>query len=117
MKTALFLILFALVFCGCADVKTPTAQYALTHPLSTKTMVVAGTSKDEVLERWGEPNNTIDMGFDDMGLKKEAWIYYPWFPEIPLDHKHLSRGKKIYFVGDHVTGYKDIEGEPGEEEK
>jgi hypothetical protein len=94
---------------GCTDVKTPTAQYALTHPLSTKTMVVAGTSKDEVLEKWGEPSEIIDMGFDDAGLKKEAWIYEAWFRHAPLDYRHFSRKKKIYFIGDYVTGYEDIE--------
>ncbi|MDP8230628.1 MAG: hypothetical protein P9L93_05950 [Candidatus Gorgyraea atricola] len=105
----ILLVGVVLIFAGCADVKTPTAQYALTHPLSTKTMVVSGTSKEEVIEKWGEPNDVIDMGFDDTGLKKEAWIYEAWFPNMPLDHRHFSRRKKIYFIGDHVTGYEDIE--------
>jgi len=102
---------------GCADVKTPSAHYALTHPLSTKTMVVPGTSKEEVIEKWGEPNEIVDVGVDDMGLKKEAWIYEAWFPGVPLDHKHFSRRKKIYFVGDHVIYYEDIEDINGREEK
>ncbi|MBU4342882.1 MAG: hypothetical protein KKG21_02615 [Candidatus Omnitrophica bacterium] len=108
MKTVLFVLLALLVLSGCADVKTPTAQYALTHPLSTKTMVVSGTSKGEVLEKWGEPNEIIHMGEDDMGIEKEAWIYDAWFPRAPLDYRHFSRKKKIYFAGDYVTGYEDI---------
>ncbi|MFC1620983.1 hypothetical protein ACFL2G_01645 [Candidatus Omnitrophota bacterium] len=109
MRSVLFVILFAVVLSGCADVKTPTAQYALTHPLSTKTMVLSGTSKEEVIEKWGEPSDTIDMGFDDTGLKREAWVYEAWFPNVPIDHRHFSRRKKIYFVGNHVTSYEDIE--------
>jgi len=113
MKNIICIMLgFCFVFLfGCADVKTPTAGYALTHPLSTKTMVINGTSKDEVIEKWGEPYDIIDMGFDDTGLKKEAWIYEAWFPNTPLDFRHFSRKKKIYFSGGYVTGYEDIEEE------
>lgn|SRR3989338_472919 len=95
--------------CGCADIKTPTAHYALTHPLSTRTMVSQGTSTDEVREKWGEPSEIIEMGYDDMGLKKEAWIYEAWFSQVPLDYRHFSRKKCIYFTGGYVTGFEDIE--------
>ena len=110
VKIVLIVIFSISVLSGCADIKAPTAQYALTHPLSTKTMVTSGTSKDEVLEKWGEPDEVIDAGFDDMGIKKEVWVYNAWFPDIPLDHRHFSRSKKVYFTGDYVTGYEDIEG-------
>ena len=102
-------ILLFLFLTGCADVKTPTAHYALTHPLSTKTMVSRGTSKDEVIEKWGQPTEIIHMGSDDMGIEKQAWIYDAWFPGAPLDYRHFSRKKKIYFTGDYVTGFEDIE--------
>ncbi len=94
---------------GCADIKTPTTGYALTHPLSTKTMVSPGTSKSEVRETWGEPSEVIDMGVDEAGLKKESWIYNAWFEKTPLDYRHFSRKKKINFAGESVTGYEDIE--------
>ncbi|MFC1624629.1 hypothetical protein ACFL28_04885 [Candidatus Omnitrophota bacterium] len=106
-----FSLVMMIVLClsGCADVKVPTAQYALTHPLGTKTMVTPGTSKGDVIENWGEPTDVIDMGYDDAGLKKEAWIYEAWFPGTPLDFRHFSRRKKIYFTDDYVTGSEDIE--------
>ena len=110
MKVILILVC-VLLLSGCAEIETPTLDYALTHPLGTKTMVSRGTPKDEVIEKWGEPNDVIDMGFDDMGLEKEAWIYDAWFPKVPLDHKHFSKSKKIYFTGGYVTGYEDIEDE------
>ncbi len=100
---------YVLLLVGCADVKTPSAKYALTHPLSTKTMVAQGTSKKEVVEKWGQPDQVIEMGYDDMGLEKEAWIYEAWFPRAPLDYRHFSSRKKIYFIGDYVTGFEDIE--------
>lgn len=109
MKIGLFVVLAVILIYGCADVKTPTAQYALTHPLSTKSMVVPGTSKAEVIEKWGEPDDVMEIGYDDMGIKKEAWVYEAWFPNAPLDYRHFSRRKKIYFTGDYATGYEDIE--------
>ena len=54
IKLVIFLVVF--ILSGCADVKVPTTSYALTHLLSTKTMVSLGTSKDEVIEKWGEPS-------------------------------------------------------------
>lgn len=117
MGRGIILTITGIIFlAGCADVKTPTAHYALTHPLGTKTMVSNGTSKDEVIEKWGEPSEEIDMGFDEMGLKKEAWIYEAWFPKAPLDYRHFSRKKRIYFIGDYVTGYEDMEDEREKEE-
>lgn len=108
-QNILFVICGAGFLCGCADVKTPTAHYALTHPLSTKTMVSRGAGRDEVIEKWGEPSEIIEIGYDDMGLKKEKWIYEAWFSGVPFDYRHFSRKKCIYFTGGYVTGFEDIE--------
>lgn len=115
--TKFSLVMICFYLSGCTDVKVPTANYALTHPLSTKTMVSCGTTKTEVIEEWGEPFEKIDMGYDDTGLKKEAWIYEAWFPGTPLDYRHFSRKKKIYFTDNYVTGYEDIEGEKADEDE
>lgn len=115
MKIGLFLLLIIFAVSGCAEIQTPTPQYALTHPLGTKTMVTQGTPKGEVIEKWGEPDKIIEMGEDDMGIKKEAWIYEAWFQNAPLDYRHFSRKKKIYFTGDYVTGFEDIEDEENKE--
>src|SRR3989338_890660 len=102
-------VLCVFLLYGCADIKVPTTHYALTHPLSTKTMVTQGTGKDEVIEKWGEPSQIKYLGYDDMGLKKEAWIYNAWFPNAPLDYRQFSRRKCIYFTGNYVTGFEDVE--------
>lgn len=107
MNILIIAILF--VISGCADIKVPTTQYALTHPLSTKTMVTPGTSKEEIREKWGEPSDIKELGYDDMGIKKEAWIYNAWFPHTPLDFRHFSRKKCIYFTGNYVIGFEDID--------
>lgn len=104
-----YALCLVLLLCGCADIKVPTTYYAVTHPLSTKTMVAQGVSKDEVIEKWGEPNQIKNLGYDDTGLKKEAWIYNAWFHNAPLDFRHFSRKKGIYFTGGYVTGFKDME--------
>ena len=109
MKVILFIILSIFILSGCADIKVPTTHYALTHPLSTKTMVTQGTSKDEVIEKWGEPSEVRELGYDDMGLKKETWIYNAWFHNAPLDFRQFSRKKCIYFTGNYVTGFEDID--------
>ncbi len=111
MKYLVFILAGLCFLYGCADVKTPTARYALTHPLSTKTMAVAGSSKGEILEKWGTPSRIIDMGGDETGVKKEAWVYDAWFRGAPLDFRHFSRRKKIYFKGGYVVSYEDIEDE------
>lgn len=108
-RLPIFLLVILLLLFGCADIKVPTTHYAITHPLSTKTMITRGTGKDEVIEKWGEPSQVKNLGYDDMGLKKEAWIYNAWFHNAPLDFRHFSRKKCIYFTGDYVTGFKDIE--------
>jgi len=113
-RDILLLSFGVIVLLGCADVKVPGAHYAMTHPLSTKTMVSAGTSKDEVIEKWGEPSEIKNIGYDDMGLEKEAWIYNAWFHNAPLDFRHFSRKKCIYFTGNFVTGFEDMEDKDGE---
>lgn len=117
MKIILFFMFIVFFMYGCADVKTPSAHYVLTHPLGTKSMVVPGTIKAEVIERWGDPDDIIDAGYDDMGIKKEEWVYEAWFPGTPLDYRHFSRRKKIYFTGDYVTSYEDIEDENEKDKK
>jgi hypothetical protein len=72
-------------------------------------MAIRGTSKDEIRQTWGEPSEIRDLGVDEMGLKKEAWAYNPWFPDAPLDYRHFSRKKCIYFTGNYVTGFEDIQ--------
>jgi hypothetical protein len=114
LRIVLYVICTVLIASGCADIKIPGAHYAMTHPLSTKTMVSLGTSKDEVIEKWGEPNEVKNIGYDDMGLKKEAWIYNAWFHNTPLDFRHFSRKKCIYFTGSYVTGFEDIDTQNGE---
>lgn len=109
MKITPIFILVIFIISGCADIKTPSAHYALTHPLGTKTMVTLGTDKEEVLEKWGEPDEIREEGYDDAGLKKEAWVYEAWFAQAPLDYRHFSRKKCIYFTDDYVTGFEDIE--------
>ena len=110
IKKILMLVVLSALFSACADVKVPSAYYAITHPLSTKTMAAQGTSKDEVIEKWGEPNSIKVLGYDDRGLRKEAWVYNAWFHNAPLDFRHFSRKKCIYFTGNFVTGFEDIEG-------
>jgi len=91
---------------GCADFVTPTGQYAMTHPWNTKAPILRGTSKAEVLEKWGRPDSVVPLGADELGLPKEEWIYQAK-ADVPIDYRYLSKTKRLLFTGDYVTGWKD----------
>ena len=98
--------------CGCTDFVTPTGQYAVTHPWDTGTPVSRGTSKAEVLAKWGQPDTVIPQGVDELGIPKEEWVYQAK-TNLPIDYRYLSKSKRILFTGDHVTGWKDEAAQDG----
>lgn len=94
---------------GCSDLVTPTGSYAVTHPWDAGPPVSRGTSKAEVLEKWGRPDEVIPRGADELGIPKEEWIYQAK-TDVPLDYRYLSKTKRIFFSGDSVTGWQDEAG-------
>lgn len=97
---------------GCGDFVAPTKQYAMTHPWDTGTPISRGTSKAEVLHKWGTPDAVIPHGVDELGLPKEEWVYQGK-ADVPVDYRYLSKTKRIFFTGDHVTGWQDQAAEEG----
>lgn len=97
---------------GCSDFVSPTGHYAVTHPWNTGAPISRGTSKAEMLEKWGKPDSVIPLGVDELGLAKEEWVYQGK-TDIPIDYRYLSKTKRIVFTGDHVTGWRDEAAQDG----
>jgi len=91
---------------GCADFVSPTGHYAMTHPWNVGTPISRGTSKAEVLEKWGTPDSVIPHGVDELGIPREEWVYQAR-ADLPIDYRYLSKTKRIMFSGEHVTGWRD----------
>ena len=108
---ALLLIALPLVFSGCSDIETPTAKEALTHPLGTQPPFQRGTSKKEVLAYWGEPDQVVVHGVDELGLPKEEWIYTARLPGVPIDVRYVSKTKHLFFEGENLVRWETEEGE------
>ena len=97
---------------GCADFVTPTGRYLVSHPWDAGTPISRGTSKAELLEKWGKPDTVIPLGVDELGIPKEEWVYQAK-ADVPIDIRYLSKTKRIIFTGDHVTGWQDEAAQDG----
>lgn len=111
-----FVVLAFVVGCGgvlgCGDFLAPTGRYAITHPWDAGPPISRGTSKAEVLAKWGPPDAVIPLGLDELGIFKEEWIYQAR-ADVPIDIRYLSKTKRILFAGDFVTGWKDEAAQDG----
>jgi len=76
-------------------------------PWSGTQTIKLGTSKSEVLDQWGEPNEKNILGKDDVGLMIEEWVYYGEYPLI--NEQILTKGARLTFTGDALTGRKSGE--------
>ena len=110
MRTlTLFLIpILLLLFAGCADIEPPMPKDIITRPLGPDSVKI-GMTKDKVKELWGEPDQ-INYVEDEKkwGGSREEWVYTGKLSMIPVDADYLSKTKKLYFDGNHLT---NIEGE------
>jgi hypothetical protein len=50
--------------------------------------VMAGMSKDQVLQAWGGPQ-TINTSFTSDGLRREEWIFEDWESAAIVRHRYL----------------------------
>lgn len=105
-RSGIAIVLGIMGLAGCADFVVPTGRYAVTHPWGAGTPISRGTSKAEVREKWGPPDEVILQGVDEMGIPKEEWVYQAK-ADVPIDYRYLSRTKRILFTGDYVTGWVD----------
>ena len=96
---------------GCGDMQTPTAKEALRQPFGTGGPFDRGTTKNEVLAEWGNPDHVISHGVDELGNTREEWIYAGRIPNLPIDVEYVSRTKHLFFEGDHLVRWETEEPE------
>ena len=110
MKTAMLMISFIFLCCsGCADIKRPTLGQAITHPWGTKASLHSGMTKEQILHTWGEPDVVNNIGYDELGVAKEEWVYAGRFSKIPVDYRYIAKTKYLYFHGNSLVDIKDEE--------
>ena len=103
IKTLIVIFMTLPLLAGCAGIESPSPQRVLPPWSGTQNLKI-GMSKDKVLEEWGEPNERVDKGRDDVGLLIEEWIYYGEYPL--LNRKILSQGARLTFTGSSLTSFK-----------
>jgi hypothetical protein len=88
----------------CMEIEPPSPKEILA-PWSGTPPVQLGESKDSVRDSWGDPDEIRQLGADDIGIKKEEWIY-DGRSNHPLRSPYIS-SKTIHliFTGDSLTAY------------
>lgn len=108
MKKVFFLFLIFSVFFafGCETLPPPTPGKIISNPFGTTPLRV-GMEKEEVVSLWGQPNEVLEKGQDELGTVKEDWIYYARYPAIPVDYNYLSKTKTLSFTGNNLISWKE----------
>lgn len=83
---------------GCAEIEPPNPE-AIISPWSSMPNIRLGDTKEDVLSRWGEPDEKRQVGVDELGVAKEQWLYYGRYPMVPVDYQYVSKTKHLYFEG------------------
>ena len=89
---------FILFIAGCAEIKPPGPD-VLISPWSSMPNIRSGDTKEDVISRWGEPDEKNQIGVDELGVAKEEWVYYGRYPMVPVDYRYVSKTKCLYFEG------------------
>lgn len=88
-----------LFLAGCAEIEPPTPEKIIS-PWSSMPNIRLGDTKEDVVSRWGEPDEKKEIGVDELGVAKEEWAYYGRYPLMaPVDYQYLSKTKYLYFEG------------------
>lgn len=108
MGKLISIVVGLLVVClfGCAEISPPSPAEVLTHPFG-KGPLELGMAKDEVLSMWGEPDDIVDMGTNELGAPCERWVYRARYPKIPVDAGLIRKTKYLYFEGEVLTKWED----------
>lgn len=108
----------SLLASGCGEFHALSPEEVLTHPFGTQAPFPLGASKRRVLADWGEPDEVIGRGVDELGNTREEWIYVGRLPAVPVDYGYVSQTKHLFFEGENLVRWKTAEvssAEPAEE--
>jgi hypothetical protein len=58
--------------------------------------VMAGMSREQVMEAWGSPYQ-MNVTYTDKGVRREEWIYEDWLDASTIKHRYLyfEEGKLV----------------------
>ena len=104
-RTKLLIVIIALAITGygCTLIEAiPKPEEVLKYPLG-KTDLKIGMTKQEVESRWGKPDSISKV--QDLARwkdEREMWAYHAQ-TGIPIDADYLSKSRKLYFDGSHLT--------------
>jgi len=91
----------SLLFAGCSEFDTPTGYEAMTRPFGNAASFSRGTSKEEVRADWGEPDQILPLGVDELGNRREEWVYKGRL-NVPIDYGYVSHTQHLYFEGNSL---------------
>ncbi|MFH0732923.1 MAG: hypothetical protein V2A72_08445 [Candidatus Omnitrophota bacterium] len=95
---SVFIIMLISAIAGCAEI-TPPSPEAIISPWSSMPNIRLGDTKEDVISRWGEPDEKNEIGVDELGVSKQEWVYYGRYPVAIVDYQYLSKTKYLYFEG------------------
>jgi len=104
-KFAVWAIVLMVMFVyGCAEIKPTDPIEAVTHPvIGVDSSLRPGMTKDEIKSEWGDPDQMIERGTNELGAPKVEWIYNGRYRGVPMDIKYLSKTKHMIFEGNVLT--------------
>jgi len=94
----LLVVILILSFAGCAEIKPPGPD-VLISPWSSMSNIRLGDRKEDVISRWGKPDEKNQIGVDELGVAREEWVYHGRYPMVPVDYQYVSKTKCLYFEG------------------
>jgi hypothetical protein len=58
--------------------------------------VMAGMSREQVMESWGSPYQ-MNISYTDKGIRREEWVYEDWLDSSTIKHRYLyfEEGKLV----------------------
>lgn len=109
MKHFLALLVLCATVSGCSDFDDPTKRLTLESVVGGGPSLAKGMTRDEVLEKWGHPDNVKFVGETRWGAPIERWTYHAWLSDFPVDYRYVSVGRRLFFEGNALARWEDIE--------
>ena len=106
MKKVFFVCFVVLLLAGCARGLASSPDSPFCAP-----PVTLGDHMNEVKEMWGEPDEINKLGYDEMGLKKEEWIYRSEGSDVPVGHAFVCVTHQLVFTDKQLTSINTYEDE------
>ena len=104
ISRALILVLFCLCLSFALECYGQKVGDILTDPFKNAGLS-PGTSRDRVVDRYGEPDSKSLVSSDEWNEPREEWFYSARYSAIPMPVNvgYFSEDMYLYFDGDNLT--------------